>query len=223
MRWNPRKTDSLIWFTVGMAITGVAAAHGLVATQKPSTAHANLIKPNGNHKRSATEFSRLPQVIQKRRFNRLDTNNDGKIERSEFLSRAESQANQLFNRLDQNHSGGLSRQEYQNIHQWIGRMRRELNHDPFLSMKSSNHGRLIQSHHQSSPNQGFQKSLGQIRKNPKWSGHGWCHDPIRQHRPKINTDQLFTRIDSNDNGFVSKQEWQQAVRHWVHFGNRNPL
>lgn len=168
-------------------LTAITA--GLLGT---SMAHAHgdrdpgkmfdALDANDNGQLSQEELSNMHEAMARLRFQSADSNDDGKIDRDEFMAKAEQRAERMFERMDDNDDGTLDADEAQP-------------HHGGKHHKSGKHHDGDKPHHDKSED----KDKGEHRKD----GHG---DRKGKHAEK-----MLERMDSDDDGSVSRDEWDDAM------------
>ncbi|KEZ78094.1 EF-hand domain-containing protein [Salinisphaera hydrothermalis] len=204
---NKYLTLSLIAAGLSVSAAGFAADNNAPGPDRDSQAVFKKLDTNGDGKLSAAEMTRLPEVMTQQRLDKMDTNHDGKIEKSEFEAHAKARADRMFARLDTNHDGSISIDEMAQLRgrHHMGPPKRPSNGDMPPPPPSDDAGNAPP------PKPDDMAHRGPDPEHHRWHRHG---------RPT--TDQIFAHMDTNNDGYVSAQEWQQAARQWRHHHGAHP-
>jgi Ca2+-binding EF-hand superfamily protein len=98
-----------------MLVAGTAAAQQQYQDNSRARHHSrNVAKADSNHDRALSKDEVV--AAETRRFDRLDVNHDGQVDKSEFNKAHKKQNSQrrdaAFNRVDVNHDGVVSKDEW---------------------------------------------------------------------------------------------------------------
>lgn len=143
----------------------------------------SALDADGNGELSQQELSNMREAMAKMRFEAADTDSDGQIDKDEFMAKAEERAERMFEHMDENGDGTLDADEAQPP-------RHGMHHGQKGDKKGHNTG-----------------NRGDHAKGDK-RGDG----EQAQGRDKSKRQgKMLERMDSDDNGSVSKDEWDSAM------------
>lgn len=192
MKMNKYLTLSLVAAGLSVSAAGVATASDTSTQSKKSEALFKTLDADQDGQLTAAEMAKLPELMRQRRFDRLDSNGDGKIDQDEYAAHFIKRAERRLARLDKNGDGTLSADE-------LTRSKRQHGHN---SRSSARHGK----HHRG--------------RKPMSHRHG--HSAKRGYKRHMRgTSFMFARLDRNNDGYVSAEEWQQAHKRRGHHHTRH--
>lgn len=195
MKTNKFMTLSLVAAGLSMSAMGFTA-HAASATGKPdSQALFKKLDTDNDGQLTAAEMTKLPEIIRQQRFDRMDANHDGKIDKSEFEALARQRADRMFDKMDKNSDGVITADELK----------------PAPRHRSDSKPAAAKSD--------VKKHAKKSHKSGDCRHRGWRHAHRHRHgMPR--TDVIFTRMDVDNDGYVSAQEWDQAWQKWKRHHHR---
>lgn len=143
-------------------------------------------------------------------FKQLDANHDGKLTAAEMAKLPAIMRNKRLARIDTNGNGKVSKNEYlawqkKRAERRFARL--DSDHDGVLTADelSAHSG-----HHKtkSKAKQASAKKHSHKRRHHARRGHHRWHHHMR------GTSAMFARLDANNDGYVSQQEWNTAAEKW---------
>lgn len=206
----------LIAAGLSVSAAGMAAGNNAPNPQADSQAVFNQLDNNGDDKLTAAEMSTLPDVMKQQWLDRIDTNQDGKIQNSEFearaVAKAKARADHMFAKMDTNGDGAISADE----------MRPPMGHHRKGPPKGHMPSPPPASDHGDAPKPPRQGDMGghSDDRDHHRCGH---HEGHHRHHGKPGTSDAFAHMDTNNDGYVSADEWHQAAQQWQrHHGPHKP-
>lgn len=204
-------TLSLIAAGLSVSAAGFAANTDAPKHGPDSQAVFKKLDANGDGKLTAAEMTKLPQVMKQQMLDKIDSNHDGKIEKSEFEAQAKARADRMFAKMDKNGDGSISADEMKmpHGHHRMGPPKGDMPPPPAGDKGDA----------PKPPKPGDMHGKPGGHDHHRWGHHGGHHG----HHGKPSTDEIFAHMDSNNDGYVSADEWQQAAQQWHrHHGQHMP-
>lgn len=187
MKMNKYLALSLVAAGLSVASAGMAADNDTANKNSKRDALFNTLDSNQDGQLTAAEMAKLPEIMRQRRFDRLDSNGDGNIDAQEYAAPMLKRVQRRFERLDANGDGMLSADE------------------------------LTQRQHRRGRNKARSHRASHGKQQRRWRGHNRRGQRSHHRRHMRGTSYMFARMDRNNDGYVSKQEWQQmAKKHHRH-------